>query len=172
MKNELAIEVRWRAFPLHPETPQEGRTLAELFANRTVDIPAMIEHLKIVAAAEGLPFGDRTNTYNSRLAQELAKWAETKGLGDEFHSVAFRAYFAEGKNIAEVDNLLEMAIRVGLNPEEARTVITERTFRHAVDADWQLARQLDIRAVPTFIWGQDRLVGAQPYTALKQFIKK
>ena len=80
----------------------------------------MIKHLKNVAAAEGLPFGDRTRTYNSRLAQEMAKWAETKGRGEEFHLKAFRAYFADGKNIAEKDNLLEMASSVGLNPEEAK----------------------------------------------------
>jgi len=166
----MAIEVRWRAFPLHPETPQEGRTLEALFADRPVDIPGMIKHLKIVAAAEGLPFGNRTRTYNSRLAQEMAKWAETKGRGEAFHLAAFRAYFADGKNIAESDNLLEMANSVSLNPEEARKIITDRTFSPAVDADWQLARHLDIRAVPTFMWGQERLVGAQPYEVLKKFV--
>ncbi len=170
MKQELDVETRWRAFPLHPETPPEGRTLEELFADRPVDIPAMLKHLKIVADAEGLPFGDRTKTYNSRLTQEMAKWAEAKGRGDKFHLAAFRAYFADGKNISEIDNLLEMATSIGLNPIEARTIIEERTYRKAVEADWQQARYLDIRAVPTFIWGQDRLVGAQPYAVLKQFV--
>jgi len=166
----MDIDVRWRAFPLHPETPPEGRTLESLFAGRPVDIPAMIKHMKIVAAAEGLPFGDRTKTYNSRLAQEIAKWAETQGRGEEFHLAAFRAYFADGKNIAEIDNLVEMAVSVGLNPDEAQKIIAERTYSLAVDEDWQMARHLDIRAVPTFIWGQNRLVGAQPYEVLKKFI--
>jgi len=123
-----------------------------------------------VAAAEGLPFGERTKTYNSRLAQEMAKWAETKGRGEDFHLTAFQAYFADGKNIAEMENLLEMAISVGLNPEEARKIIRDRNFSHAVDADWQLARHLEIRAVPTFLWGEQRLVGAQPYEVLRKFV--
>jgi predicted DsbA family dithiol-disulfide isomerase len=31
----------------------------------------------------------RKKTYNSRLAQELGKWAETKGKGDEYHDAVF-----------------------------------------------------------------------------------
>jgi len=145
--------------------------LEELFADRPVDIPAMIKHMKMVAAAEGLPLGDRTRTYNSRLAQEMAKWAEAKGRGEEFHMAAFRAYFAAGKNIAEMDSLLEMATSVGLNPDEAQKIIEERTYSTAVDEDWQMARHLDIRAVPTFFWDKQRLVGAQPYEVLKKFIR-
>ncbi len=170
MKQELQVEICWRAFPLHPETPQEGRTLEDLFAGRPVDIPAMIKHLKIVADSEGLPFGERTKTYNSRLAQEMAKWAETKGQGDEFHLAAFQAYFADGKNIADQVNLLAIASSLGLNSDEARAVLEERTFRSAVDEDWQQARHLDIRAVPTFLWGSQRLVGAQPYEVLRKFV--
>ena len=38
--------------------------------------------LKQVAEELGLTLGKRKKTYNSRLAQELAKWAESKGRGD------------------------------------------------------------------------------------------
>jgi len=53
------------------------------------------------------------------LAQEMGKWAEEKGKGDEFHDAVFRTYFADGKNIAKKDVLLEMAKKVGLlNPAQ------------------------------------------------------
>jgi predicted DsbA family dithiol-disulfide isomerase len=158
------------AFPLHPETPEEGRTLEELFAGRPYNIPEMLAHLKTVADAEGLPFGNRTKTYNSRLAQELAKWAEKQGHGDAFHQAAFRAYFADGKNIARMKNLLDIVASISLDPDEARKMVEERTYKEAVDADWQRAHQLGITAVPTFLYGAGRLVGAQPYEALKQFV--
>ena len=166
----MDINIRWLAFPLHPETPEEGRTLEELFAGRSYNIPEALAHMKTVADAEGLPFGARTKTYNSRLAQELAKWAEDQGQGDAFHQAAFRAYFADGKNIARMKNLLDIVISVSLDPDEARKSIEERTYREAVDADWLRARQLGITAVPTFLFGEGRLVGAQPYEALKQFV--
>lgn len=130
----------------------------------------MLAHLKTIADAEGLPFGDRTRTYNSRLAQELAKWAESQGKGEAFHQAAFRAYFADGKNIAKTENLLDIAVSVSLDPDEARRVVEERTYREAVDADWQRAHRLGITAVPTFLFGAGRLVGAQSYQDLKAFV--
>ena len=166
----MGIRVRWLAFPLHPETPEEGRTLEDLFVGRTVNIPEMLQHWKTIAMAEGLPFGDRKHTYNSRLAQELAKWAETQGKGDAFHQAAFRGYFADGKNIARTKNLLDIAVSVSLDPVEATRIIKERIYREAVDADWQRAYQLGITAVPTFLSGGERLVGAQSYDTLKRFI--
>ena len=51
------MDITWTAFPLHPETPLEGRTLAELFAGRDLDIPQMLAHLKKTAAGLGLPLG-------------------------------------------------------------------------------------------------------------------
>jgi len=170
LKKELGVGVRWLAFPLHPETPEEGRTLEELFAGRSYNIPEALAQMKTVADAEGLPFGKRTKTYNSRMAQELAKWAEEQGKGDAFHQAAFRAYFADGKNIAEKENLLDIAVSVSLDPGEAGRVVRERTYKEAVDDDWQRAYQLGITAVPTFLSGERRLVGAQSYDALKAFV--
>ncbi len=129
----------------------------------------MLAHLKTIADAEGLPFGNRTRTYNSRLAQELAKWAESQGKGDVFHEAAFRAYFVDGKNIAKKENLLDIAVSVSLDPAKAGKIVEERIYREAVDADWRRARQLGITAVPTFLLGKDRLVGAQPYHHMKAF---
>jgi len=45
---------------MHPETPAEGQTLAQLFAGRPIDLPAAQAHMKKLMAAEGLPYGNRT----------------------------------------------------------------------------------------------------------------
>lgn len=161
----------WCAFPLHPETPPEGRSLEDLFAGRNVDIPGVLAHLKQVAAAEGLPFGDRAMTYNSRSAQELGKWAEQEGRGEAFHGAVFRAYFAEGRNIAEEGVLLDVAASVSLDRDEARRVIHDGVFKAAVDADWRRSAERGVTAVPTFFMGSRRLVGAQSYQALEKFVQ-
>jgi len=171
LKKEYEVEAKWAAFPLHPETPEEGLTLAELFAGRSADIPAVMQRLKQAAQKLNLPLADRTKTYNSRLAQELAKWAEAEGKGDEFHDAAFKAYFVEAKNIAKEDTLVGLASSIGLPGDEARRVVRERTFREAVDADWARSRELGITAVPTVIMGRQGIVGFQPYDVLEQFVK-
>ncbi len=92
----------------------------------------MLDHLKQIAAELDLPFGERSRTYNSRLAQELGLWAEDQGKGDAFHAAAFRAYFAEGKNLALRPVLHELAQAVGLPTNEAETVLKTRSYAHAV----------------------------------------
>jgi predicted DsbA family dithiol-disulfide isomerase len=166
------IGVRWTAFPLHPEIPEEGLTLEELFAGQSVDFEKITARLKQVADGLGLPLGDREKTYSSRLAQELAKWAESKGQGNAFHEAVFRAYFVNGKNIGKVEELVSLAKSIGLPEREARSVLELRTFKEAVDSDWSRSRSLEITGVPTFVIGQQAIVGAQPYEVLEQFLIK
>jgi predicted DsbA family dithiol-disulfide isomerase len=171
LRKDYDVEVHWAAFPLHPETPEEGLTLEELFAGQPKDIKKIMTRLKQVAEELGLPIGDRKKTYNSRLAQELAKWAESKGKGDAFNETVFRAYFVDGKNIGKVNEMVDLAKSIGLPEKEARAVLELRTFKEAVDADWSRSRALGITAVPTFMAGHQRVVGFQSYGVLEQLLK-
>jgi len=123
-----------------------------------------------VAREEGLPFGHRDKTYNSRLAQELGKWAESKGRGHAYHDAVFRAYFAEGRNIGQLSELLALAGSLSLPVEEARKVLEERSFKDLVDADWQRSYRMGVQAVPTFLLNGQFLVGAVPYEALEKLL--
>ena len=117
----------------------------------------------------GLPFGERTKTYNSRRAQEAGKWAESLNKGEVFHRAAFKAYFAEGLNIASIPVLVGLAESVGLKGVE--DVLSKGTFKEAVDKDWRYSRACGVSAVPTFVAEGRRLVGAQPYNVLEQLVK-
>ena len=172
LKAEHNVKVEWVHFPLHPETPAEGRSLADLFAGRQVDRKAMHAQMKARMDAEGLPYGERTMTYNSRLAQELGKWADTQPGGEALHDALFRAYFVEARDISQAAVLLDIVERLGLSVEGAREVLEKRTFEAAVDADWALSRQYGITGVPTFVVGRYGVVGAQPYEALEALVQK
>ena len=173
LRKEHGVVIEWVHFPLHPETPVEGRSLADLFAGRGVDRKAINAQMKARMDAEGLPYGERTMTYNSRLAQELGKWADTQpGGGDAFHDAMFRAYFVEARDISKPAVLLEIAGQVGLPVDAAREVLQQRTFKTAVDADWALSRQYGITGVPTFVVGGRGVVGAQPYEVLEQLVQE
>ena len=172
MQKEFEIDIKWTAFPLHPETPAEGLTLEELFAGRPVDINQMLGRLKRTAMELGLPFGEREKTYNSRLAQELGKYAESQECGRKFHLAAFRAYFADGLNIGLRSILMELGTSVGLAASHVREVLEKRTFKEAVDRDWTRSYQLGVKAVPTFMIDGMSLVGAQLYDQLVQLIQR
>jgi predicted DsbA family dithiol-disulfide isomerase len=172
LKQNFDVDTVWVHFPLHPETPAEGRSMADLYAGRSVDPEAMYARMKGLMDAEGLPYGRRTHTYNSRLAQELGKWADTQQGGEAIHDALYKAYFIEARNIGDPDNLVEIAQSVGLPGEEARAVLTERRFKDAVDADWAKSRQWGVTGVPTFVASRYGVVGAQPYEVLEQLLDK
>lgn len=147
-------------FPLHPETPAEGKP-------RHVSGPSRVETM---LAREGLLFGERKFSYNSRLAQELAKWAERQGRGDAFHDAVFRAYFVDAVNIGDLEILLRLVEKAGLPGEEARGVLSDGTFRQAVDDDWRRCRSLGVSAVPTYLSEGLAIVGAEPYERLERLV--
>jgi predicted DsbA family dithiol-disulfide isomerase len=159
-------------FPLHPDTPAEGRSIEELFRGRNIDVGAAQARLHALMDAEGLPYGPRTHTYNSRLAQEVAKWAETKLGGEGIHDALFKAYFVDGRNIGDLAVLVDVARSVGLPASEAADVLKERRYRASVDADWAKSREYGVTGVPTFVSGGHGVVGAQPYETLVQFLRQ
>ena len=67
-------------------------------------------------------------------------------------------------HITDSDNLL------GLPEDEAREVLTSRSFSAQVDEDWARSRQYGITGVPTFVAGGYALVGAQPYEYLERLL--
>lgn len=172
LKAEHGVKIKWIHFPLHPDTPMEGRTLEDMFAGRGYDIPKMQAQMHARMEAEGLPYGNRTMTFNSRLAQELAVWADTQPGGDAIHDKLFRAYFVEGENIGDLETLVRLAASIGLPAETAREVLEKRSCKDAVDADWEKSHQYGVTGVPTFVAGRHGVVGAQPYEALEQLVNQ
>jgi predicted DsbA family dithiol-disulfide isomerase len=145
-------------------------SLQALFAGRNMDLAASQARMRGLMAQEGLPYGERTHTYNSRLAQELGAWAATQDGGEGIHEALFHAYFVAGKNIGAIDTLVATATAVGLPAAEARQVLETRHLQDAVDTDWQRARQLGVTGVPTFVAQGRGVVGAQPYDILERLV--
>lgn len=175
------MHVKYTHFPLHPETPVEGKARAA--------VAARDGRMKTLMEQERLPYnGERNMSYNSRLSQELAKWAESKGKGYEIHDPLFRAYFVDVKNIGKREVLAAIAGEVGLPKDEAMEALVSRSFKDAVDTDWKRCTELGVTAVPTFVIGPSSdlragpssdlragryaLVGAHPYEELEKLVQR
>ncbi len=170
IKQNYDVKVQVVHFPLHPETPAEGRTLLDLFGSGPEDIKAKNTRMKGLMEAEGLPYNERSHTYNSRLAQEIGSWAETQPGGSAIHDKFFEAYFVDCRNVGDVEVVIDVVKSVGLDEQEARAVLAERRFKTAVDADWEKSRSYGVTGVPTFVSNGQTLVGAQPYETLQQLM--
>lgn len=85
----------------------------------------------------------------------------------------FAAYFTEGRHIGHIDQLVGLAEDVGLDPEEARAVLTDRRYLEAVDQDSNGLRALGANGVPLYViqgkWG---ISGAQPMQTYLDALQK
>jgi predicted DsbA family dithiol-disulfide isomerase len=133
---------------------------------------AMAARLQQFMDAEGLPYDpSRDMTYNSRLAQELAKWGERFPQSETLNLALYQAYFVDGLNIGDIAALLSIVEKVELPLDEARQVLEKRTMKTAVDQDWRHARSIGVTSVPTFAVNMTGVVGAQPYEQLARLVE-
>jgi len=128
--------------------------------------------MKSLMDVEGLPYGLRTHTYNSRLAQELAAWAVGQPGGEKIHMALFQAYFVDSLNVGDKSVLLSVAEQCGLDKRQAEEVIVTRKYKANVDADWQKSRQYGVTGVPTYVAAGNGMVGAQPYEAIEALLQE
>jgi len=172
LKKEHNVEIRWTYFPLHPEIPAEGMTIQELFPGLGERVNLLHAQMKERMDQEDLPYDAGERTFNTRLAQELAKWADGTPKGDALHKALYEACFVDGRNIGDITELLKIAEEVNLPIEEAKEILETRRYKAEVDEDWQRSRQLGVTGVPTFISPSAQVVGAQPYQNLLALIGK
>lgn len=172
LRNKYDIEIKWRAYPLQPDVPEQGLPMARLLEEKGLLMtPKQVTaNLKATAHSVGLPFGEGKMIYNSRLVQEVGLWAQECGQAHPFHDAAFKAYFVDDRNLADKTVVLDIAASAGLDVAQAEKVIGSRSYADAVDRDWAKARELELVAAPTFFMKDQRLVGAKPYQVLEKMV--
>lgn len=140
--------------------------LLELFAGREQAFRDSARRLEQLAEEEGLEYGERTHTYNSRLAQELAVAGDMAGVTNALHDALYHAYFVAGRNLASPEVLAGVGEEAGLDAELVRETVEGRRYQTTIDEHWQRALGVGVRGVPTFAVGRTAVVGAQPWEVL------
>ena len=170
LKAEKDVAITWRHYPLHPTIPKEGLKIKDR-ANRSANAnrEAYSEHLENQFRLQGIKFVRRDIISNSRMAQELAAWANSQEIDSKIHIKLFEAYFGDKKNLGDVPTLLEIAKSAGLDPQLAKQALENRAFADEVNRDWEFARENGITGVPTFHAKDLLLYGSQPYEVLERF---
>ncbi len=130
----------------------------------------MRDNMRNLMHEAGLPYGKRSMTYNSRLAQELGGWADTQESSEDIHDLLFKSYFVENENINDIEVLVRLADKAGLDKKEARRILEGRIFSPQINQDWERAWESGITGVPTFSSRDLFVVGCQPYEVLEKFV--
>lgn len=162
------IEVAWKSFQLQPDvTTDPTRNALEHLADRkgwSMDFARQAAaDISNRAKTVGLVFNyDRTVVANTFDAHRLAQYAATRGKGDEMTEQLFKAYFTDGRNIADHAALAQLAVGIGLPGDEVAQVLASGRFNDEVSCDIDDALQMGINGVPFFVFDSKYAVsGAQ-----------
>jgi predicted DsbA family dithiol-disulfide isomerase len=160
------VTVVWRPFQLDPTAPVTPTPVADAYARKfggPEQAGRMIERITGVAAGEGLDFhldvAQRANTFD---AHRLIAHAGTEGRQGAIEERLLRAYFSEGRNVADRDTLADLAADVGLDREKAATFLASDDGVAALREELLEALERGVTAVPTFVFeGRWVVPGAQ-----------
>ncbi len=162
-------QVVWHSFQLDPQIKsQPGKSLydyvAGLRGESREDVARMHQDLIDEGKKAGITYNfDKVVIANSFDAHRLIHFAEAKGLGNLAEERLFRAYFTEGKDIADHATLASLGEEIGLDHGEAKKMLSSKAFSDEVLKDEKEAERLGIDAVPFFLIDRKlAVVGAQP----------
>jgi predicted DsbA family dithiol-disulfide isomerase len=166
---EDQVEIIWHSFQLDPNFPQNeshpsSQYLAEVKGYPVDQVRAMCANLAEEGKAYGIDFQfDQALTFNTRDAHQLIQWAKEYDKSHELKGALMKAYFSDGLDLSQQQNLLHVVTELGLNEAEARQVLQSGAYSEQVQVDIARSRQLGIGGVPFFlIDGQQTISGAQP----------
>jgi predicted DsbA family dithiol-disulfide isomerase len=159
--------VVWRPFELNPDVPVEGVDRETYMAAKMPDQVRLEQthaELERLGEASGIRFRFEliSRIPNTRRSHLLIAHAARSGLQAAIKDRVMRAYFEEGCDIGDPDELVRLAGEVGLSRAEARNALILRVGQDGVVAAERHAAVLGITGVPTYIFdGQYTISGAQ-----------
>lgn len=175
-ENAPQFDVRFHAFELDPTARTTERTHAEDLAHRkgmsVAQVEQMFERVAEAGAEDGLTFDFASvKSAQTKLGHQLIAFAADHGTQREAFDALHHAYFSEGADVADIDTLVGIAERIGLDAEAARAALESGQYATQVDIDLDEARRLGVSGVPFFVFDQKyAFSGAQPAETIVQVV--
>ncbi|MFL2705913.1 MAG: DsbA family oxidoreductase [Gammaproteobacteria bacterium] len=176
--NEITFEVVWKPYELHPEIPKEGYDKKEYYKLKFSESSGSDDRFNFIneeGKKVGIEFNFKKskNLPNTFLAHRLLWFCRSKDLQDTMAEALFHAYFTEGRDVGNKEELIKISSENGLNMEEIKEFFQTDIGHEEVLREENRAREMNIFSVPTYIFNKKYLlVGGQESDTFKAFIKK
>lgn len=160
------VEVEWLPFELRPRGTKQLDPMKdpEKLAAWKYYVEPRIEELKLNMKLPSMsphPYTDYAHE-GYEVAKEFNKEVE-------YNSKVYNAFFQEGRDIGNIDILTELAAEVGIEGEIFKASIESRKYKDIVKNAYEKA---DVRAVPTFIIGDEKIEGAASKEVFERAIER
>ena len=191
LDGELDADIRWHAFELNPDMPEEGEERTAHIARkygRTIEQSKEVQgRMREAAEAAGVsldyegaePAPDAM-MWNTFAAHRLLTWAlEEHGAEKQtaLKLALFEAHFNQRRWIGEREVLLDLAEETGFDREAAAAALDDEQLARKTRVEERAAMEMNITGVPAMIVeGRFMIPGAQPpeayVNALRRVVEK
>ena len=167
LREEYDVEVSWRGFELHPETPPGGVPVSTFFpADQLEETQRYLINFAQTFGIDGMQVSGHVP--NTRRALAATEYARSQGKLDVFWEAAMSGFWRDGVNVESDEGLRIIAQKAGLDQDAVVAAADDPTYLGKVDELRAEARSRGVTAIPALFFGsQGRpLVGCQPYDRL------
>ena len=179
MQGEIAANIHFQPFELNPQLPAEGEGIGEHLQRKYGMDDAQLadnqERIRARGAELGFvfDFNARSRIWNTFDAHRLLHWAGIEGKQAELKHGLLRAYFTEGRNVADHAILVDVATRAGLDAARAQAVLASGEYADEVREAAQFFLRNGISGVPAVIIEQKHLIsGGQPVEVFERALRE
>ena len=109
---------------------------------------------------------------NTLLALAVTEFAREEGKLHQFRKLAMDAYWRNDLDLEARTVLGAIAENAGLDPMKAISATENETYLERVKLMNHEAWRNGISGIPTFIIGESRIVGCQPFEVLAEAVEK
>jgi predicted DsbA family dithiol-disulfide isomerase len=161
-----APKVSFHPFQLNPDLPPEGMLRADYVARKWGGRSSAEVYARVSGVGKGVgidfEFDRIVRQPNTKPAHALIMLAAEHGVQPAVKEAMMRAYFIDGRDLTDIDTLVEVAERAGLDPKRARAHLADPDALRAIDGADLQARRIGVEGVPFFIFNRRYAVsGAQ-----------
>ncbi len=162
-----AVQVEYRAFFLNPGIPPAGYDFIpymEAKFNGRVSLAQAFEGPRRMGEAVGLVFNmDKiSKAPNSTLSHCLIAIAPAD-IREQVIEAVYAAYFEHGQDIGDIEILIQIGKKFGMDEDRLRVDFSAETIRVQVEAEAREASRLGVSGVPFFVINDKyAFSGAQP----------
>lgn len=171
------VELTVRAYMLDPSIPAEGLPFRETMQKKfggQVDLNQMFAQVVEAGKGAGLHFDFEKVGFmpNSRMSHRLLELVPEESRVALLTAI-YKAYFEDGRDIGNIEVLLQLADEAGVGSKELRERLAGGEGEQEVARDLAYGREVGITGVPFFIIDDKyALTGAQPPSVFLQVLQK
>ena len=175
---EDEVQIIWRSYQLDPDLPSEKayHSLEYLMLKKNISaeqMQGMNEYLKQQGLEYGIDFQlDKSMVFNTFNAHRLLQWSKEFNKSSELKEAFMKAYFTDGIDLSNPDNLISAVGMLGLDTEKAKEIINSTSYSEFVNDDIYQSKTINLRGVPHFLFNDKFFIsGAQEDLVFENAIK-